>query len=68
VKDCLMRWLAWKLPRTLVYWCSIRLVSHATTGPWSNEEAPRLLAMDAVNRWHYPQARLTGPEPPKEDG
>lgn len=25
-------WLAWKLPRNVVYWCYIRVHSEATTG------------------------------------
>lgn len=24
------RWLAWRLPRSLVKWCAVRLMAHAT--------------------------------------
>ena len=44
-------WLAWKLPKTLVKWASIRLVSHATTGKYGLTIVPELSAMDAIKRW-----------------
>ena len=46
-----MKWLAWKLPRSLVYWCAIRVVAHATTGRWSSQIVLELLAMEALDRW-----------------
>lgn len=45
-------WLAWKLPRRLCYWASIRLMSAATVGPWSNQNVPELTAVDALIRWN----------------
>lgn len=44
-------WIAWKMPRYLVMWCAIRLLSHATTGKYSTTVVPDLLAMDALKRW-----------------
>lgn len=44
-------WLAWRLPKYLVYWCAIRLLSHATTGEYSHQVVPELKAMDALDRW-----------------
>lgn len=44
-------WLAWKLPRTLVMWASIRLIAHATTGEYGSTIVPELSAMDALKRW-----------------
>ena len=46
-----IRWIAWKLPRRLVMWASVRLMAHATQGEWSSQEVPELLAMDALKRW-----------------
>lgn len=43
--------LAYLLPKPLVYWCSIRLIAHATTGAYSNQVVPDLRAMDALKRW-----------------
>lgn len=44
-------WLAYRLPRRLVYWASIRLMAHATQGQWSTQIVPDLSAMDALQRW-----------------
>lgn len=44
-------WLAWHLPRGLVYWCAMRLLTNATVGEYSNQVVPDLLAMDALKRW-----------------
>lgn len=43
--------VAWRLPRRLVYWCAIRVGAHATQGPYSDQEVPALTAMDAIKRW-----------------
>ena len=43
--------LAWKLPKSLVYWAAIRLMSNATTGRYSNQVVPDLGAVDALKRW-----------------
>ena len=44
-------WIAWRLPRKLVYWAAIRLLSHATVGKYGDQIVPELLAMDALGRW-----------------
>ena len=44
-------WLAWRLPKELVKWAAIRLMAHATQGPYSNQVVPELSAMDALKRW-----------------
>lgn len=44
-------WLAWRLPRDLVKWASIRLIAHATTGEYSSQVVPDLAAMEALKRW-----------------
>jgi len=49
--DRISRWLAYHLPRRVVYWASIRLMAHATTDEWSGQVAPELYAMDALKRW-----------------
>lgn len=49
--------IAWAMPRWLVYWCSIRLIAHATQGEYSSQIVPDLGAMTALERWrpnsHY---------------
>lgn len=49
--DSLAMWVAWHLPRAIVYWCAIRVGCHATQGEWSGEDVPALLMMDALKRW-----------------
>lgn len=49
--DKLAMWLAWKLPKRLVYFCAVRLAANATQGKYSNQEVPALTAMDALKRW-----------------
>lgn len=44
-------WIAWKLPRWLVRWASVRMIAHATTGEYSKTVVPELTAMDALGRW-----------------
>lgn len=51
MKDKIYTWLAWRLPRRLVYWASIRLMVAATQGKYSSQIVPDLAAMDALKRW-----------------
>lgn len=44
-------WAAHRLPRWLVYWASIRLGSHATTGVWGHEDPTRTPILTALERW-----------------
>jgi len=53
--------LAALLPRKLVYYASIRLMAHATTGKYSSQIVPDLTAMDALQRW-YPAPAASGEE------
>lgn len=43
--------IAWSMPKTIVYWCAIRLMAHATVGKYGNQVVPELKAMDALERW-----------------
>jgi hypothetical protein len=51
LKEKVLIAVSWHLPKSLVYWCAIRLMAHATTGKYSNQVVPELLAMDALQRW-----------------
>lgn len=51
LSEKLQRKIAWMLPRKIVMWAFVRVVSHATTGRWSNQTVPELSAMDALKRW-----------------
>lgn len=47
-KDGLWRWLAWKMPRSLVYWCGIRLASQEV---YSSTHPDDIGAIDALRKW-----------------
>ena len=51
IKECLYRWLAYRLPRGVVYYAAIRMWAHASTGQWSNVEAPGVTLQEALTRW-----------------
>jgi len=44
-------WLAYRLPRRLVYWATIRLWCHATIGRYSDTIVPELEVGEALKRW-----------------
>jgi hypothetical protein len=44
-------WLSNHVPRKLAYWCTIRVMVHATTGLWSHEETPGVTCADVLKRW-----------------
>lgn len=52
-KEKLQFWFAWKMPKWLVYFCSIRMIANATTGKYSNTEVPKLTAMEALERYQF---------------
>ena len=52
--------LAWKLPRSLAMWAAVRVIAHATTGPYGNTVVPDLTAMDALQRWDLTREEVTG--------
>lgn len=51
--DSICATIAFRLvPKRVAYWCTIRLIAHATTGEYSRQITPDLKAIDALNRWH----------------
>lgn len=44
-------WIAFQVPRWLVYWCSIRLMADATTGKYRSVEPSQVNIMDALEAW-----------------
>ena len=44
-------WVAARMPRWLVYHCTIRLIAHATTGKYGAQLVNELKAMEALERW-----------------
>ena len=50
-KELFWRWVAWRLPKSLVMWSYIRVGAHATTGQYGDTVVPELSMMDALKRW-----------------
>jgi hypothetical protein len=44
-------WLAWAIPKKLVYFSGIRLWAHATQGEYSHVEAPAVTMDESIKRW-----------------
>ncbi|UUZ75507.1 hypothetical protein LP414_27715 [Polaromonas sp. P1(28)-13] len=55
-------WLADRLPRKLVYFASIRLMAHATTGRWGADVVPCVTGVDMLKRWDHDWAPKLEPE------
>ena len=51
MRERLWTWIAWRLPKTLVYWSAMRIGAHATQGKYGNQIVPELTFMDALERW-----------------
>lgn len=51
MKEKLLIWIAYRLPKSIVYWAAIRLMCHGTQGVYSSQVVPELTAMDALKRW-----------------
>ena len=50
-RERLLIWLAWRMPRSLSYWCAVRVGAHATTGDWGHFNTPETTVLDALKRW-----------------
>ena len=50
-KEKFMVWLVWLLPKSIVYYCAIRLIVHATDGKYGSTVVPKLGAIEALERW-----------------
>ena len=46
--------IVWRLPRWVVYWATIRLFAHATTGRYSSTVVTDLKVGEALKRWAKP--------------
>lgn len=53
-QEKLLTFIAWRLPRSLVYWCFIRLWAHGTTGQWGNTHPGEMTFEQASKRWGEP--------------
>ena len=47
----LWQWLSLRMPKKLVYFCTLRLGVHATIGKYGKTIVPELTVMEALDRW-----------------
>lgn len=52
MREKLLIWIAWHLPKELVKWCYIRVGVYATTGEYGNTVVPEITMTDALKRWY----------------
>ncbi len=43
--------IAWRLPRSVAYWCAIRVGAHATTGQYKTQDVTTLTHLETLKRW-----------------
>ena len=43
--------IVWRLPKWVVYWCTIRSGAYATTGKHDNQNVGELTLLDTLKRW-----------------
>ncbi len=51
MREKIVLWFVWHLPKSLVYWCAIRVGTFATTGEYGHLETTELNFLDALGRW-----------------
>lgn len=51
VKERILIFVVWRLPKSLVMWAAIRLIAHATAGKYETQLVPELTALEALKRW-----------------
>lgn len=49
----LAKWIAWRLPRIVVYFAGVRLWANATQGKWAYEEADNVRMSTILKRFEY---------------
>ncbi len=49
--DRIADWLAWHLPKRVVYHACVRAWAHGTTPPYGDTVAPDVTAGEIVKRW-----------------
>ncbi len=52
MKEKILTWICWHLPKDLVYWCAVRVMANATIGIYSKQLVTDLRALEALQRWN----------------
>jgi len=51
LREKVLVFIAWHLPKSVAMWAYIRVGAHATTGEYSDTIVPELGMMEALRRW-----------------
>jgi len=51
MKEKILIWLAWHMPKELVKWAAVRLMASATVNEYSDQIVSELTCLDALQRW-----------------
>ena len=44
-------WIAWHLPKWVIYYAAVRLWVYSSTGPRASESGPSITVTDALRDW-----------------
>lgn len=61
-KEKILLWVAYRIPRKLLYWIGIRIWAIATTGKYSDAVASELTVVDALKRIAQPEQLVKAQE------
>jgi hypothetical protein len=53
----LLIWVIWHLPKILVRWAFIRVVSEVCTGSWGIQPLSQIGVVEALKRWDYMEGK-----------
>ncbi len=48
------RFIAWLMPKQIVYWCCQRMLANATMGRWSDRVVSDVTVFEMMARWDIP--------------
>jgi hypothetical protein len=57
LRERVLLWIVWRLPKEVIMWAYVRVAEHATTGKYGDTEVPELTMMDALKRWDDDRGR-----------
>lgn len=63
-RDAFYQMVVWNLlPKKLVMWAGVRMMAHASTGRWGNQEVGTISMMEMLQRWDEQNGSAPPPAP-----
>lgn len=56
MREKIIMWIAWHLPRDVVKWAMIRCFAHATSGRWGGDHVDAIGYKEVHDRWETSNA------------